>query len=345
MRSQTRHCPAAVMVGGVVAPNKRSTTPSVESRQHTYRQVWRRGRRENRIVCHCYCQRVTGGLRTAALCVVAVAATSCTNAVSSGTTSTTRTTSTIDAADPRPLITETSLDLMAYWNPTDLSNVYVYPDRSVIVVSRKSVGRDAQTLGASRFTLDQAEFDKVVQAARDAGLVGGGVPPAVSLPPGVQVADGSRGWYSFREGDTTSRRVVDQPGYPMDGTAARTAFAPLVKIMSSLGYPPRAGSTDVPLTRWVITATPTSNKAVPEQKWNGPDISTLTWEQFGNVQCTIVERNDWPLDKGELFVPYIVLDGKEVSRRPLLPHETNCAQVIDLRRQLKPVLDSLRGLP
>jgi hypothetical protein len=131
----------------------------------------------------------------------------------------------------------------------------------------------------------------------------------------------------------------------MDGTGARTAFASLVKNMSSLSYPPRAGSTDVPLTRWVITAIPTSEKAVPEQKWKGPDMSTLTWERFGNVRCTIVERNDWPLEKGELLVPYIVLDGKEVSRRPLLPHETNCAQVIDLRRQLNPVLDSLRGLP
>ena len=29
MRSQTRHCPAAVMVGGAVAPNKRSTTATV----------------------------------------------------------------------------------------------------------------------------------------------------------------------------------------------------------------------------------------------------------------------------------------------------------------------------
>ena len=234
--------------------------------QCAYWQIWRRGRRENGIVCHWYGQGVAGGLRTAALCVVAVAATSCTNAVTSGTTSTARTTSTIDAADPRPLITETSLALMAYWNPSDLSNVYVYPDRSAIVVSRKPEGSDSQTLVASRFTLDQAEFDKVVRAAHDAGLVGGGVPPAVSLPPGIQVADGSRVWYSFREGDSTTTRVVDQPGSPMDGTAARTAFAPLVKIMSSLSYPPRAGSTDVPLTRWVITATRTSEKPVPEKK-------------------------------------------------------------------------------
>lgn len=252
----------------------------------------------------------------------------------------------IDASDPRPLITGSSLALgRDYWAPLDLANVYVYPDRTVIRVSRQPPdGLDPRLVG-ERFALSQDEFDQLVKAAEDAGLTGGGAQPAVSLPEGTQVADGSRGWFTYRQGETTTVRVVDQPSVAMDEGEARTAIAPLVSLLSSLTYEPQAGISHVPLDRWVITATPTSREADPSQEWLGPDVSILKWEQFDAVQCAIVTQADWPLNEGERFVADIVLDGKKIKRRPLLPHETTCAEVLELRRQLKPVSEDLAKLP
>ncbi|HEY0518851.1 MAG TPA: hypothetical protein VGC84_05105, partial [Ilumatobacteraceae bacterium] len=97
---------------------------------------------------------------------------------------------------------------------------------------------------------------------------------------------------------------------------------------------PRGDTRVVSFTRWAIV----SKGGVglisdPNQEWTGPDLSTLAWVDVG-VKCAVIDRADWPITVGERRVPHLVLDGREITRRPLLPHESGCDDVAAFRQLL-----------
>ena len=91
-----------------------------------------------------------------------------------------------------------------------------------------------------------------------------------------------------------------------------------------------------PFTRWAIVSAPgAGNSASAEQEWTGPNLADLAWVDIGdNVKCAIVDLADWSLTLNERRVPSLTMDGRLITRRPLLPHEHGCDDIAASRRLL-----------
>ncbi len=64
----------------------------------------------------------------------------------------------------------------------------------------------------------------------------------------------------------------------------------------------------------------------------GTDLATLDWELIdGGAECVIEVIGDWLLSRAEREDWRIVLDGRQITRRPLLPHESTCGDVAEGR--------------
>ena len=247
------------------------------------------------------------------------------------------TTASSTVIDPRPVLTMGSWPyaITDYWRPHDLADVYIYPDGTVIRVVLEGADTDApRSLRAEQFTIDQTQLSDVISVARSAGLNGGGLQPTVPLPPGVQVQDGGATVFTFRDGDIETARAVDQ--LSSDGSYAvgvRLPFVQLLTALSPLCCVPRDDLTVQPLTRWGIVSVPgQGNEPYPEQEWTGPNLAGLTWVDIGHdVKCAIYVRADWPLALNERHLPLIMLNGRVITRRPLLPHEHDCNDVATTR--------------
>jgi hypothetical protein len=93
----------------------------------------------------------------------------------------------------------------------------------------------------------------------------------------------------------------------------------------------------VPFERWAIVSVPVEDDEPddPPSVWSGPDLDTLDWEPIdGDAKCAIVDIDDWPISRAEREDWSLVLDERQVTRRPLLPHESTCQDVADMRALL-----------
>ena len=213
----------------------------------------------------------------------------------------------------------------------------MYPDGSVIRVVRESPSsRGDQRLVEQKFSISSDELASLVRRAVEAGLVGGGLQPMVEMPSGQSVLDGGRMAFTFRQRDEVTIRVLDQPGEAMQDGGARAAFDHLSSAFADLCCHPHAGQVDLPTDRWVIVEHEAGATSETSPPWNGPDLSTLRFEEIDGYRCAIVSLADWPLTLAERSLPELVLHDAVVTRRPLLPHESTCAQVVALRQQLDP---------
>ena len=247
----------------------------------------------------------------------------------------------IDHDDPRPLLTMGSRTYgpTDYWRPEDLAEVYVYPDGSVIrVVLDGSDTADTRPLQFQLFTIDDDQLRSVIDLADAAGLTGAGTQSFLPLPDGAQVEDGGARVFTARHGDEQTSRAVDQ--LSEDGAFAvgdRIPFVHLLAALAPLCCQPRDDMSVQPFTRWAIVSVRNDggNVPYPEQEWTGPDLAGLDWVDIGDdEQCAIVNRANWPLTIGERHVPVIVINGRVITRRPLLPHQQNCDDVAAVRRLL-----------
>jgi hypothetical protein len=246
----------------------------------------------------------------------------------------------IDPNDPDPIVTfgyrpygETE-----YWPPHDLQQIYLYPNGSVVQVLLGGDDSDGdRPLQLYRFDIDLDDLIKVVSRAEAAGLVGGGMQQLVPLPPGAQVVDGGQAVFTAKRDGLQTARIVDQlvsdPSFNRDGE--RATYTQLYFAIMAVG-----GGTDrdsQPFDRWVIVSAPI-DPAEPDDDastWTGPDIDTINWHPIDNgAKCAIVENAEWPITRDEREDWKLVIDQQHITRRPLLPHESTCAEVADWRSLL-----------
>jgi hypothetical protein len=246
----------------------------------------------------------------------------------------------VDPRDPRPVLTMGYWDYgpTDYWRPKDLAELYVYPDGTAIRVALDGTyDSEVRALQAELFTLDSDQLAELMNLADAAGLTGGGLQPLVALPAGVQIQDGGAAVFTARQGDVQTARAVDQLFIDDPYTVGdRVPFGNLLAALAPWCCEPREDMTVEPLTRWAIVSRPTAGEEPdPEQEWTGPNVNDLTWVDIGNdVKCAIVERPQRPLTLNERRLPWLVLDGRIVMRRPLLPHEHDCNDVAAVRQLL-----------
>jgi hypothetical protein len=283
----------------------------------------------------------------AAMCVLGATAacsstplrTSPTVSVSPVTSSTRRE---IDRSDPRPVLA------FGYWNyahpdyyqPKDLQTVYVYPDGTVIRVMLDGNGtNDRSRLVSETFTIAESRVDALLALADEARLNGGGMQPFLPLPEGRQVQDGGSAVFLERNNDVETARVIDQLSQEEDEPPGgeRVSFARLFSAVAALlcceTYPDLVRAE---FNRWAIVSAPAlGNQPYPEQTWSGPDLASLSWVDIGNdSKCVVIDRQSWTLPLSERREPQIIIDDRIITRRPLLPHETDCTAVARTRQLL-----------
>ena len=242
--------------------------------------------------------------------------------------------------DPRPVLT---VGFWTYgpaenWRPKDLAEVYVYPDGTVIRVALDGTENTVtRSLQFETFAIDSDQLLGLLSLADTAGLTGDGLQPMVPLPAGVQIEDGGATVFTTRHGDEETARAVDQ--LSADNSHAvgdRIPFGHLLAALSPLCCEPRDDMTVLPFTRWAIVSAPGVGYAPSsEQDWTGPNLADLAWVDIGDdVKCAIVDHADWPLTHNERRAPVLILDGRIITRRPLLPREHGCEDVAVVRQLL-----------
>jgi hypothetical protein len=140
-------------------------------------------------------------------------------------------------------------------------------------------------------------------------------------------------------------RVVDQPGEATQDGGDREAFDRLASTYADLCCHPHAGQIDLPTDRWVVLEHQAGTPSETSPPWNGPDLSTLRFAEIGGYRCAIVSLADWPVTLAEQSLPELVFHDAVVTRRPLLPHESTCAQVVALRQMLDPAAAQRPNVP
>lgn len=246
----------------------------------------------------------------------------------------------LDAGDPHPWLTMRfwPYAIADYWQPVDLPNVTVYPDGTVLRVRLEPTGSDGDShLVAERFAIPKATMNELYRQVVDAGLTGGGLQPLVPVPDGATVADGGRTAFTSTIEGVTTTRVLDQGGFGLEGDAVRQQFEELQSALTPFLLASPTDLVEVPITAWAVLTEPAGDRTPYEgQVWSGPDLDTLTWTAIEGMDCAVVERSEWPLPIGERQVPEIVVDGRLVTRRPLLPGTAGCADVVATYRALEP---------
>lgn len=232
-----------------------------------------------------------------------------------------------DVDDPRPLLT------MASWpyledgpsRPRDLPFFVVYPNGQAIVFDHPS--------NPKWRSVSNDELDALFGAAEDAGLTGGGLQPFLAEDP-PQTVDGGQGAFTFRSGDVVTARVVDQPG--SGGTSERDDYRRIIDLLGALLA--NDAVTDRPvLDEWAITRRPFDPQADWESQrttWDGPALDAIEWQRLGDIECAVISDFDWPYSNDELLDARYISGGTVTTRRPLLPHEDGCADVVAFRTVL-----------
>lgn len=246
----------------------------------------------------------------------------------------------VDRNDPDPIVTVgyRPYGSTEWWPPHDLQQLYLYPNGSVIhVLLGGDYPDDERPLQLIRFEIDTDDLVDVVSRAEAAGLVGGGMQQLVPLPQGAQVHGGGQAVFTAKLDGLQTARIFDQlvsvPAWNRDGD--RAAFDALYSAIMDV-----SDGTDrenQPFDRWVIVSAPI-DEAEPDDDvsvWTGPDLSTIDWQPIGNeAMCAIVESAEWSIAREEREDWKLVFDQRHITRRPLLPHESTCADVADWRSLL-----------
>jgi hypothetical protein len=240
----------------------------------------------------------------------------------------------IDAADGDPLVTFgiRPYGLTDYWRPLDLQQIYLYPDGRVIeVVLDGTYDDELRPLLLRQFDVDDDEVVRVAALAQTAGLIGGGMQPLLPLPEGAQVEDGAQFMFSAKLDGLQTARAVDQLEVsPEWDEGARGDFAALMRAMRSLIDDTATGDPGIPVRRWVIASAPLRQAETDDEPaaWTGPDLATVEWTKpSGGAWCSIVDVDDWPIARREREDWKLVIDQRQITRRPLLPHESGCDDV------------------
>lgn len=226
----------------------------------------------------------------------------------------------------------------AYYPAADQQDLYVYPDGSALRLRLSGSHADNErSLEFEWLRLGPRELEDAKAAARFAGLVGGGAQPTLPVPAGVQVQGGSVARFTARLDDEVTVRSVEQllasTASNLEGERAK--FRALADILHPVlnGLPSETSSVD----RWVVISTPVP-EAEPDDMstvWTGPEPDELRWTEIGNgARCAIVGVVGWSFQRAERQEPRVVLDRRQLSRRPLLPHESTCDDVAEWRELL-----------
>jgi hypothetical protein len=246
----------------------------------------------------------------------------------------------LDPADPHPWLTMRfwPYSIADYWQPSDLPNMAVYPDGTVLRLRLEPTGSGGDVrLVAERFPIPRSTADALYRQVVEADLTGGGVQPMVQIPRPGSVADGGRTAFTSTLDGVTTTRVLDQGGLGGEGDAVRERFEELQSALTPFLQASPTDLAEVPITSWAILAEPVGDQRPYDgQVWTGPDLDTLAWTPIDGIDCAIVKRVDWPLPIGERQVPSLVVDGRIVTRRPLLPGTTSCAEVVATALALEP---------
>ncbi len=273
----------------------------------------------------------------------ATSATSATVAPSTATPSTVRgvTPIVIDPDDPRPILT------MGFWSkgpvqffrPLDHAQFYVYPSGEVLAF--RIDGSPGSTSWAYELELSEDALVDLMTIASDLRLTGGGLQPIVPLPTTYSVTDGGDFFFvSHSDGEFTARVVEQLSEVGRDGDSSvpgRIGYTELLQqflpLFEQLNDAVDRGGGTVPLDQWAIVSSPLKFEAERDSDapWTGPDLDQLPWQPIGAESlCTIVEDDDWPLGEADRRHT-LVIDGRFITRRPLLPHESTCDDVAELR--------------
>ena len=247
----------------------------------------------------------------------------------------------VDVDDPRPVIATGYRWLsLSFPRSVDLPQFSIYPDGRVIGVELLGV---PPLYRAYELELSPSRFQELLELAGAVGLVGGGLQPEVPLPEGIGVVDGGSYYFAVRSNGELTARVVEQPGESWfdgdetvpDRVAYLDFFRALLPLNDDLHRARLENRPQVRLDRGVIVSAPLDvDQRDSNRAWSGPDLDELDWQPIaGGSVCALIDNDEWPLDRAEQAAP-LVIDGRLVSRRPLLPHEQDCDDVSELRLAL-----------
>lgn len=244
----------------------------------------------------------------------------------------------IDRADDEPLVTFgiRPYGLTDYWRPLDLQQIYLYPDGRVLEVVLEGAYEDElRPLLFRQFDVDDDEVVRVAALAQVAGLTGGGMQPLLPLPEGAQVQDGAQFVFTAKLDGVQTARAVDQLEVsPEWDEGARGDFAALMRAMRSLIDDTASVDADISVMRWVIASAPLRQAEADDEPtaWTGPDLATIEWTKPADgAWCSIVDVDDWPIARSEREDWRLVIDQRQITRRPLLPHESGCDDIAGWR--------------
>lgn len=245
----------------------------------------------------------------------------------------------LDPDDPEPVV------ITGFWSngpvsfrrPLDLGQFYVYPDGRVIGLRPDS---SDPTYAAYELEVSRVHVDRLIEQAAEVGLVGGGSQPTIPLPDGLGVEDGGDSFFVARLDGQLTGRVVEQLGADSRAEAAlvpgRVGYVDLYDALTPFFEQLNGGRERLPLDRWAIVSAPAGFEGAEriDDAWSGPDLDEIDWHVINDFSlCAIVTDDDWPLTAADQSSPNII-DGRAVTRRPLLPHENSCGDVAELRRVL-----------
>jgi hypothetical protein len=213
------------------------------------------------------------------------------------------------------------------WLPRDLPSVAVYPDGTVIRVDDTTQG----SVSLVEMSFTPAEVEEILRVADSAGL--GSATALPSEPSPIAIEDGGWSIITRRSDAGVGTAIVDQPCVDRDAPASerRGRLCALVGLVG-VAYE-REGRT-LPIERWVIeSAGPLPDLASTPWPWSDLDPNSLQREfNAGGVRCAIVDGTYPPYTYEESSNGPALIDG--IFRRPLLPHESTCADVFAWRAAL-----------
>jgi hypothetical protein len=241
---------------------------------------------------------------------------------------------TLDPTDPRPVLQIRNRGFIEDPNPIlDLSDLSIYPDGRVIRVRVDALQRHSITTLTAY--LDPKQIEEIMIAARRAGLVGTGRQRQL-LESEPSIIDGGSTIFVARSGEQVTAREILQLGNARAGPddTERAAFDELHDELLFLYDEAMWSGDETRLDQWAVVSTPMIDREVRNdaRQWTGPDLSTLTWEAINDSsQCAIVEHEGWSNKDRQRLAFEAVIDSRVVTWRPLLPHETGCSDVAELR--------------
>ena len=241
----------------------------------------------------------------------------------------------LDTSDPRPLVSIAFLPyaIAPWYPPISWRDLVLYPDGTIIQFRYETTDdADAPVVVTARSAhIDQARVLTVYTALSNSGVAGGDT-KVVPKPEDVTVADGGATLIAARTGESWTLRAIDQPTAGLDtGDRARLIDA----ADSVFAAAPADGSAAweaLPVERWAVLTRPALSGGPDSEpsSWTGPPLESLHWTVGNNdIDCAIVTDADWPIGQDErLNAAGIRVAGRIVTRRPLLPHEAECADVL-----------------